>query len=606
MNKILIKSIFVLVGLSSNTYAEYTVHIPLKHIPIIQKDANIIGSASFDKNIINRGESSTLSWNYKYVDEIEIDGLGKYNAIGSIALNPTITSSYKIKAKNNNDEISQIVTLTVIQAVPTITFNSDNYRIGAGSQAQLSWDVLNAQSVNIDNQIGTNLSIKGNQTVNPVSTTTYTLTANGYEDKTNTKSLTINVVPDSIISSFTSDKTKVTIGDSVLFAWNVNDSEGLELNPYGLIDKSKTSESIVQNTIGDTNYVLKTKSLSGRNNESAGISIHTYGMPTITDYKVNNTKSINVEANDELTFTWNGNNISKYKIDNQEVSGLTTKINAKPDSGTYTYTLVAENEAGKTISDTVSVKVVNAGLISLLNAPAAVYINEPFNINWTTSYLKDIKLSSSTGSGITSDVLVSGNSQTIIPTGSGSYTYTLKGLNEADKEKTKSTNVIVEALPTYSGLNVNGASSISVAPNAVLTFEGVGYSSGATLQGRNSDNTANITLPANASSTVGSTTYYAAATKTVNSVTKYSSPRSVTVTVAATTQCAYNYLTDYSNMDVTTIWKWNNVTVGTTGRTVRELTSNGFKYTQGALKSNVYNSNTRVQQYVYEICRTGV
>ena len=80
---------------------------------------------------------------------------------------------------------------------------------------------------------------------------------------------------------------------------------------------------------------------------------------------------------------------------------------------------------------------------------------------------------------------------------------------------------------------MNGSVSINVAPSASLTFLGAGFSTGATLQARNSAGSANATFPTTASPTAGTTTYYASATKAVNGVTNYSAIRSVTVVVVA-------------------------------------------------------------------------
>lgn len=91
----------------------------------------------------------------------------------------------------------------------------------------------------------------------------------------------------------------------------------------------------------------------------------------------------------------------------------------------------------------------------------------------------------------------------------------------------------MEDLPTFTGFTVNGAATVNVLPSAALTFTGSGFSTGATLQGRNSAGTANATLPTTASATAGTTTYYAAATKTINGVTNYSAVRSVSVVVVS-------------------------------------------------------------------------
>lgn len=531
MTKIKNKILIGFLVASTPIFAEYQVKIHLEKDNVNFEDASISGSASLTPETINRGDTSILSWNYQYADEVNIEGLGTYAASGSLSLSPLTTTTYKINAVNSNDDISDTLTLTVLQPNPNINFTSNSYRIGVGTSAELSWNVSNSTSVNIDNGIGTGLNTSGTYTISPTNDTTYTLVANGYEGITGQANLTIDVVPNSIISNFTSDRLNVTVGDTVNFYWNVSDTEALELLPYGVLNKSQTNQSVLQNSIGSISYSLKTTSLSGVTSQSSPITINTYGVPEITDFTVNGLTNINVEANDPLTFNWIGNNISKYTLDGSIVNGNTSNLNAPSTDGLKSYQIIGENEAGRSVTQSVSVNVVGVGSINTFTSPNTVFANAPFNLNWTTTNLTDLKISSTTGSGINNEINVTGNTQAVTPTSAGTYVYTLKGKNLADKESTGTKNVTVESDPTFTGFTVNGETSITVSPSAALSFVGTGYSSGATLQGRNSGNTANSTLPSSASATAGSTTYYASATKTLNNVTKYSTLRSVVITV---------------------------------------------------------------------------
>lgn len=279
MTKIKNRILIAFLAATTPVFADYQVKIHLEPEHVKFKDANISGNATLTPETINRGNSSTLSWNYQYADEVNIEGLGTYAASGSLSLSPLTTTTYKITAINGVDDLINTLTLNVIQPNPDITFTSNSYRIGFGTSAELNWNATNTNSVSIDNGVGTNLNANGSHTVTPTNDTTYTLIANGYEGLTGEAILTIDVVPNSIISSFASDKVNVTVGDSVNFFWNVSDSEALELLPYGLLNKSQTNQSVLQNTIGSNIYSLKTTSLSGVTSQSTPITINTYGIP---------------------------------------------------------------------------------------------------------------------------------------------------------------------------------------------------------------------------------------------------------------------------------------------------------------------------------------
>ena len=66
---------------------------------------------------------------------------------------------------------------------PIATLTAEPTRIEAGETSYLSWTTTNANDVSINNGIGT-VAATGRQAVNPITTTTYTLTANGANGST--------------------------------------------------------------------------------------------------------------------------------------------------------------------------------------------------------------------------------------------------------------------------------------------------------------------------------------------------------------------------------------------------------------------------------------
>lgn len=244
-------------------------------------------------------------------------------------------------------------------------------------------------------------------------------------------------------------------------------------------------------------------------------------------------QNIKVSPNDSLNFNWTSSGFSEQLLDNVLVTGQ-SKILTAPVSGSKDYVYVSRNGAGKEAQNKITVSVIQPVTITGVIAPNNVFENSAFTMSWTATNATNYKIkSNNTASGIaTTDVDLDINtSVSITPTAVGTYTYTLTATNDAGVTTTSTKQVVVEALPTFTGFTVNGAASINVAPSATLDFVGTGFSTGATLQGRNSAGTANATLPSTASTTAGTTTYYAAATKTLNGVTNNSAVRSVSITV---------------------------------------------------------------------------
>jgi peptidoglycan-associated lipoprotein len=74
---------------------------------------------------------------------------------------------------------------------PIATLTAEPTRIEAGETSYLSWTTTNANDVSINNGIGT-VAASGRQSVSPINTTTYTLTANG-PNGSNTATATITI-----------------------------------------------------------------------------------------------------------------------------------------------------------------------------------------------------------------------------------------------------------------------------------------------------------------------------------------------------------------------------------------------------------------------------
>ena len=146
---------------------------------------------------ITAGQAVTLTWKTQNADTANIAGIGNVTVNGSLTVSPTQTTTYTLTARNNvNDETSS-VTVTVggstpVETLPVIsTFTATPSTINAGQSSTLEWSAQNATSVSISS-IGT-VAASGTNSVSPTVTTTYTLTAtNAAGSVTRTATVTVN------------------------------------------------------------------------------------------------------------------------------------------------------------------------------------------------------------------------------------------------------------------------------------------------------------------------------------------------------------------------------------------------------------------------------
>lgn len=161
-----------------------------------------------DPSGIQVGQSFTLSWSVQNADSIWIDqGVGNVGPIGTRTLSPSSTTTYTLTATNSGGSATATATISV-SAVPTpapvvTTFAAQPSSIQLGQSSTLSWSVQNADSISINQGVGTVGPI-GNRTLSPTGTTTYTLTAIGPGGSTTaTASISVTQPPPSGTGSVT-------------------------------------------------------------------------------------------------------------------------------------------------------------------------------------------------------------------------------------------------------------------------------------------------------------------------------------------------------------------------------------------------------------------
>ena len=183
-------------------------------------------TSSADKTTITAGDLVTLSWTSTNAQsasvspDIEIEGADTFPLSGSTTVSPTTTTTYVFTASNPMGTQQGSVTITVNQLPPSIALTPDRSSILAGESATLSWTSEHADSITIDNGIGSVTAPSGSQPVTPANTTTYTATATG-SGGTKTMSATVTVTPPSGLGvSLAADQTTIPAGQSATLTWS--------------------------------------------------------------------------------------------------------------------------------------------------------------------------------------------------------------------------------------------------------------------------------------------------------------------------------------------------------------------------------------------------
>lgn len=168
---------------------------------------------------ITAGQSAILTWNSANADTLWLEpGLGAVAPSGSLSVSPTQTTTYTITGSGPGGTTLEQTTVSVTDPPPTVIFSADPPAIQAGQGTTLSWSTTYAQTVEIDQNIGT-VDLSGTRTISPGQTTTYTLTATGPGGTTTTQiNVTVSYPPPAV--TLQAQPAAITLGQSATLIWS--------------------------------------------------------------------------------------------------------------------------------------------------------------------------------------------------------------------------------------------------------------------------------------------------------------------------------------------------------------------------------------------------
>lgn len=134
-----------------------------------------------DPASIMLGESSTLKWTTSYANSVTINpGIGTVEPTGSVAVSPTKTTEYILTAKGTigTAMAQSSVSISVIQAKPTVVITAEPDTIAPGASSTLFWNAEHADKCTIEPDIG-EVATSGSKDITLDESTTYTIFAIG-------------------------------------------------------------------------------------------------------------------------------------------------------------------------------------------------------------------------------------------------------------------------------------------------------------------------------------------------------------------------------------------------------------------------------------------
>ena len=367
-------------------------------------------TSSVVPDTISLGESSTLSWSAPLANSVIIDhGIGTVPVDGSITVTPTETTTYTITATGygRTDTVNVMLTIITGYPPPTALISSDENLLNLGDSTTLRWTTSNADTVSIDQGIGT-VEAEGAIQVTPGVNTTYTITAIG-PGGTVTERVTVTYRAPTV--SFSASPEIIMPGSSTsTLSWVTTNAETVSIDQGQALDLNG-SLTVSPNSVSTT-YTIEAAGPGGTASASVSVAYLLLYMNASPEV---------VQPGETSTLSWNTYNADTVSMDNGiGTVGTAGSVSVTPVE-TTTYTLTATCSEG-TATESVTVTVTHPPpAISFSAAPETILSGESSTLSWSVSNAETVSIDQGIG------VVDPDGSLDVSPAESTTYTITATG-----------------------------------------------------------------------------------------------------------------------------------------------------------------------------------
>lgn len=326
--------------------------------------APVINSYSVNPTLICSSGSANASWN-TYYGAVTLNGKSE-PGIGSDSVSLSSSGAVTLSVTNlAGTSTSQAKNVTVTPR-PTITsFTASTTSPVAGQPVTVSWSVSNAPSgsVTLTTPSGTStVSATGSTVIVPTSSTTLVLTAHDPSGACSNSSRSIPLsVTVPAITQWSGNKSVMTAGATLTANWatsNLNSTyQKLVYTVTGGSTTSLTGASGSTNTVPPqgTPVTYTLKILAQQNGAvlaQRAFTVNVYAPPSIDSFYESGASMCT--SGTGFTLYWQTSNANTVTLDGVGVSVDGSKTESL--NGSKTYTLVAKNPAGATVSKSITVQ----------------------------------------------------------------------------------------------------------------------------------------------------------------------------------------------------------------------------------------------------------
>ena len=274
--------------------------------------------ASDKVEIKQKNEEVVFSFDIQKFNAIYLNN--KLVTLNQASINLALEDDAKIvlKAVNDFQIIEDFIEIKALKVKPNILeFKASNILRDSVSPIELSWNVANATDVSLTGVLES-LPIISNKDVEPITKTTYTLTANGYFEEKTSMDLIVDVLAPTI-NSFTWEVNLNEGIDNIDLKWETENAESVSVTPK--VEDTNPSGLAHVPINSKTTFKLVAKGLF--NEIEKEITAHPFPVPIVKQIfaeapKIEINTNIDFNLQDNIQFS---NNVSfnNLKIDSSEL-----------------------------------------------------------------------------------------------------------------------------------------------------------------------------------------------------------------------------------------------------------------------------------------------
>ncbi len=367
---------------------------------------------SLSPQTIVRGQRAVLSWVTTGAESITVEADGQGVEVdpealpdGQVEVSPQEDTTYRVTVTGAGEQISEEISLAVQPQPRVIVFGASADTVNEGDPIILSWQTEGATRVEISDGSAP-LMVSGKDPlgdsieVNPVQTTTYTLTAqNAVGD--DTAEVTVTVRPSAAVLSFVAEPALVARGLPVVLSFTTEHATTVELYaddravPTGPVNVE--SDSVEVRPEASVTYKLVAIGDGGRDEAMVEVDVV---QPVVIEFFDAEPALLNLGEASMLRWAVEG--ADEVALVDEQDNALDIDPNALEGefavapTRTTTYRLIASGIGGMT-SQEVTVEVDDSVRVSLTLDPEVIDEGGEATLSWQTIAANRIELTAQPG-----------------------------------------------------------------------------------------------------------------------------------------------------------------------------------------------------------------